>query len=170
MEIVILTVNSKEIIDLISEYNGKEVKIGNKSYYIIKTGTDAYYVWNDFTDNNMDNDEYLYHFRIHCVNNRNYDKFLFYKPEKMLKYELIYKNQPICKIENITNSHYQKVKNTVLDIFKDNSFVNNSEKLIKIENSSKYNVLEKLTGEIYEFNFINKNFIDKFENNLCIIS
>jgi len=43
----------------------------------------------------------------------------------MIKYEQIYRNQPICKLENIIPNHYKKVKKMVLYIFNFNSFVEN---------------------------------------------
>ena len=95
--------------------------------------------------------------------------FIFYKPEKIIKYKQIYRNFPICKLEEIKTFDYIKLKNKILDIFKDNSFVDNEEKLIMIENNSKYNLLKNLHGCMYEFNFIDKSFRCKFKNYICLI-
>jgi hypothetical protein len=170
MKIVIITIDSKEIIDFVNENDGKEIIMGKKSYYIIESLDDIYYIWSNFTDNDILNDEYLYEFRVFCENDTNYDMFIFYKPEKMLRYKQTYRYQPIFKNEDILRYHYDNVKNSVLDIFKDCSYINNKEKLKQIENISKYDLLKKLPGNIYEFNFTDNSFKNKFKNNLCVIS
>lgn len=168
MKCVIITINSKEIIDFVNDNNGKEVIVGKKSCYIIESLDDIYYIWNNFTDDNILNDEYLYEFRVFCEEYKNYDMFIFYKPEKMSIQ--IYRYQQIFKSEDILRYHYENVKNRVLDIFKDCSYINNKEKLKQIENISKYDLLKKLPGIIYKFNFTDKSFKNKFKNNMCVIN
>lgn len=167
MNIVIITINSKEIIDFINENNGTEIKISNnKFYYQIQSKDDIYYIWNDFTDNCSENDEYLYDFRSFTIQNRNYDLFMFYKPKEMIKYKHY-------KLVNVSNQYFINIKNRVLDMFTNNSFVSDEEKIKKLEKpikTIKSDLLDKLPGDIYEINFIDKNFFSKFKNNICVIS
>jgi len=74
-EIIIISINSKEIIDFVNESNGIEIKIDNKIYYMIENVDNIYYIWNDFTENDIENDEYLYHFREYCENKKNMINF-----------------------------------------------------------------------------------------------
>ena len=166
MEIIIITINSKEIIDFVNENNGIEIYVGKKSYYIIENKNDIYYVWNNFTENIVENDEYLFNFRVFCENKKYYDIIIWYKPCTMIKYMQKYRNQPIYELEDITNYHYKTILKRVLDMFKDNSFVSNENRL---NNTLKYELLQNILGDVYEFNFRNKNFKNKFKN-ACTIS
>lgn len=169
MNIIILTINSKEIIDFVDKNNGIEIQVDNKFYYKIINKNDVYYVWNDFTHDDVKNDEYLCEFREFATNYKNYDLFIFYKPNKMIKYKLKYINHPINTLEQISYQHLINIKNNVVDIFKDKSFVIDEPKLKKLEKPIKYDLLQNLSGDIYEINLVDKNFKNKFKNNICVI-
>lgn len=170
MIIIILTVNSKEIIDFINENKGIEILVGTHSFFQIEILDDIYYIWNNFTNYVDDNEYYLLKFRNFCENQKNFDLFLFYKPKNFIKYQQTYRMNPIFTNEPILYSHFEKVKNLVLNIFYDNSFVNVDKKLKPLENISENYLLQKLPGIIYQFNFKENNFKKKFVNALCSIS
>lgn len=169
MKIFVLTVDSKEIIDFVNDNNGLEIVVDNKSYFQIENQNDIYVIWSHFTNDDVKNDEYLYEFRVFCEQNKNFDLFIFYEPEKMVKYKQTYRNFPIFKLEEIQTFDCVKLKNKILSIFNDNSFVNNEKKLIVVENNLIYNLLKNLHGCVYEFNFVDKSFRSKFKNNICLI-
>jgi len=77
------------------------------------------------------------------------------------------------KLVNVSNQYFINIKNRVLDMFTNNSFVSDEEKIKKLEKpikTIKSDLLDKLPGDIYEINFIDKNFFSKFKNNICVIS